>query len=254
MDKINIKSPEEIEVMRKAGKMLADILSEIDSMIKPGLDVWDLEEKFINLCEKNKVIPTCKNYAPADFPPFPTGLCVSVNSQSVHCFPRKNVILKDGDIINVDTVITYEGLNVDSAFCKGVGNIDKKTAKFLETAKKALNESISKVKDGAKIGLISETLQKTMEKVGFNVLKDYAGHGIGYHMHEDPEIPCYGSKNDGPRLKEGMTICIEALTCSGRDEVKNLNSWETKMRDDGLFCIYEHTILVTKNGFEILTK
>lgn len=254
MNKINIKSQDEIEIMRKAGKLLSEILVELKSMINPGLDVWDLEQKFIAFCDKNHVIPACKNYQPDGYPPFPTGLCISINSQSVHCFPHKGTILKDGDIINVDTVITLSGLNVDSAFCAVVGNSSATQEKLVKTANEALNKSIEQVKEGVRIGAISNIMQKTVEKAGFNVLKDYAGHGIGYHMHEDPEIPCYGSKHEGPKLKEGMTICIEALTCSGKDKVKSLNSWETKMEDSGLFCIFEHTVLVTKHGYEILTR
>jgi len=105
-----------------------------------------------------------------------------------------------------------------------------------------------------KLGLISNTLQKTVEKAGFNVLKDYAGHGIGYSMHEYPEIACYGSKHEGPKLKNGMTICIESLTCAGSDEVVNTSVWETKMKDGNNFCIFEHTILVTEKGYEGLTE
>jgi methionyl aminopeptidase len=254
MNKINIKTQEELATMRKAGKILSEILTELRAMIKPGLNVWNLEDRFVSLCDEKGVLPACKNYAPEGYPPFPTGLCVSINSQSVHCFPRKNVILKEGDLVNVDTVITLSGLNVDSAFCECAGKPSDKAAGLMKTAKEALNKVICKVKEGTKIGELSNALQKTVEQAGFNVLKDYAGHGIGYHMHEDPEIPCYGSKFEGPKLKEGMTICIEALTCSGNDKVQNLNSWETKMADSGLFCIFEHTILVTKNGYEILTE
>lgn len=254
MSKINIKTQEEIKIMRKAGKLLSEILSELKSMIKPGLNVWNLEERFISFCEEKNVLPACKNYVPASYPPFPTGLCVSINSQSVHCFPRKNTILKAGDIVNVDTVITLSGLNVDSAFCVCAGKPADEAGRLIKVAKETLYKAINKVKEGIKVGELSQVMQKTVEQAGFNVLKDYAGHGIGYHMHEEPEIPCFGSKHEGPKLKEGMTICIEALTCSGKDRVENLNSWETKMADNGLFCIFEHTVLVTKNGYEILTE
>lgn len=254
MNKINIKTQEEIKIMRKAGKLLSEILSDLKSMIKPGLNVWDLEERFIVFCEEKNVLPACTNYAPAGYPPFPTGLCVSINSQSVHCFPRKNTILKDGDIVSIDTVVTLSSLNVDLAFCACAGKPSDNAGKLMRVAKEALYKAIDKVKEGTKVGELSQVMQKTVEGAGFNVLKDYAGHGIGYHMHEEPEIPCFGSKHEGPKLKEGMTICIEALTCSGKDRVENLNSWETKMADNGLFCIFEHTVLVTKKGYEILTE
>jgi len=254
MNKINIKNQTEIEIMRKAGKILANMLIELEKDIKPGIDVWKLEEKFIEMCKKENVLPSCKGYDPGGFPPFPAGLCLSINSQSVHCYPKKGVILKEGDIVNIDTVIDMEGLKVDSAICVPVGNISQEAMDLIETTQRNLNNAISKVKDGIRVGVLSAEMQKTVEGAGFNVLKDYAGHGIGYSMHEDPEITCYGDKEDGPILEAGMTICIEALVCSGDDKVDNLNAWETNMHDGGLFCIFEHTILVTKDGYEVLTK
>lgn len=253
MKEESIKTKEEIEILRKAGKILANILNEIKKDIKVGTEVWDLELKFLKLCEENKVIPACKGYTAGIFPPFPTGLCASINNQSVHCFPKKGIILKDGDIISIDTVVSLDGYHADSAFCVYVGNADAKTVKLVETSKKALNKAILKVREGVRTGVISETIQKTVEKEGFNVLKDYAGHGIGISMHEYPEILCYGSKRDGPKLKEGMVICIESLVCEGNDNVDNVSAWETCMSDGGLFCTFEHSILVTKKGYEILT-
>lgn len=254
MDEISIKTQDEMEIMRKAGKILANMLIELEKEIKPGIDVWILEEKFIEMCEKENVIPSCKGYDAGGLPPFPTGLCLSINSQSVHCYPKQGVILKDGDIVSIDTVIDLQGLKVDSAICVPVGNISQEAKNLIEVTKKTLDNTTVKVKEGIRVGVLSEEMQRTAEGSGFNVLKDYAGHGIGYSMHEDPEITCYGYKEDGPVLKEGMTICIEALVCSGNDQVDNLNAWETRMNDGGLFCIFEHTILVTKDGYEILTK
>lgn len=249
-----IKNDKEIEIMRGLGKILSGMLSELEIMVKPGLDVWDLELKFLEMCKESNVNPSCKNFSEGDLPPFPTGLCVSINEQSVHCFPKKGVLLKEGDIVNIDTVIDFNGLFIDSAHCYAVGKISEENKKLMEASKNALYNSISKVRDGVKLGLISNTLQKTVEKAGFNVLKDYAGHGIGYSMHEYPEIACYGSKHEGPKLKNGMTICIESLTCAGSDEVVNTSVWETKMKDGNNFCIFEHTILVTEKGYEILTE
>jgi len=253
MQKGLIKTEEEIVFMRKLGKTLSSIFDELEKIIIPGVDSYDLEEKFIDLCKKEKVVPACKGYKEGSLPPFPTGLCLSINKQSVHCFPKKGVILKDGDIVNIDTVISSNGLHVDSAHCYPVGKTTDTRLKLLNTSKNALYSAISKVKNNSRIGLISHTLQKYVEKEGFNVLKDYEGHGIGYSMHEYPEIPCYGNKHDGPKLKEGMTICIESLISEGDDRVINTSGWETEMADGKDFCIFEHTVLVTKDGFEILT-
>jgi methionyl aminopeptidase len=253
MDEPTVKTAEEIEIMRKGGKILASILNEIKSKIKPGIDVWELEELFLNLCKKNDVTPGCKGYESYGLSPFPTGLCVSINEESVHCSPQKGRTLEDGDIISVDTVIEHKGFFVDSAFAAPVGNVSKEKIKLIETSRKALYEAISKVKHNVRIGKLSNTMQKVVEKEGFEVLKDYAGHGIGRSMHEPPEIACYGSKNKGPKLKEGMIICIESLVGSKSDMVLNTDEWDTKMKD-GDFCMFEHTVLVTKSGYEVLTE
>jgi len=249
-----IKSQKEIEIMRGLGKILSDILGELKKSIKPGVDVWDLETQFINMCKERNVSPSCKGYFEGDLPPFPTGLCLSINDDSVHCFPKKGVLLEVGDIVNIDTVINFSGLHVDSAFCVPVGNIDNTAVNLLKASEEGLYRAISQIRGGEKLGTVSHTLQKIVEKAGFNVLKDYAGHGIGQDMHEYPEVPCYGSKHDGPKLKEGMTICVESLVCEGNDEVENISEWETRMKDGKRFCIFEHTVLVSKNGYEILTQ
>ncbi|MFC1700440.1 type I methionyl aminopeptidase [Patescibacteria group bacterium] len=253
MSEAAIKTAEEIEIMREGGKILANILNEIKSAIKPGVDVWELEELFLDLCKKNNVIPGCKGYESYGLSAFPTGLCTSINDECVHCFPQRGRVLKDGDIVSVDTVIKHKDLFVDSAFAAPVGDVSNEKAKLLETSENALYEAISKVKHNVRVGVLSSKLQKVVEKQGFKVLKDYAGHGIGYEMHEPPEISCYGSKNEGPKLKEGMTICVESLVGSKSDVVLNTSEWSTKMQE-GDFCIFEHTVLVTKDGCEILTK
>ncbi len=248
-----IKTKEELDSMRKAGKLLSSVLKTLKGMLKPGLDVWELEKAFISFCESNNVIPSCKGYNPFGTSPFPTGLCVSINSQSVHCFPKKGIKLKEGDIVTIDTVIKYKNMHADSAFAATIGKVSSKAQKLIETSEKSLYNAIEEVRDDVRIGKISSALQKTVEKAGFNVIREYAGHGIGYEMHEWPQILCYGNKNDGPKLKTGMTICIESLCCSGNHQVENLNLWETKMKDNGLFAQFEHTVLVLDNGYEILT-
>lgn len=254
MDKGLIKNEKEIQTMLGLGKILSSIFDDMEEIVKPGVAVMDLEKLFIDRCARSNVKPSCKGYSEGSLPPFPTGLCLSINHQSVHCFPKEGIFLKMGDIVNIDTVISFNGLHVDNAKCFPVGGIGRNVEQLIKTTEKALYNAISEVKDGIKMGVISNTLQKTVEKDGFNVLKDYAGHGIGYSMHEYPEVPCYGNKNDGPTLKEGMTICIEALVCEGDDYVENMSEWETKMADGKRFCIFEHTVLVTRDSYEIITK
>ena len=247
-----IKTDEQLNIMRKAGQILACTMKKIEDAIKPGIDVFDLEELFLREIEAAGATPACKNYAPYGLPPFPTGLCISINEQSVHCYPTKGSLLKEGDIITVDSSIEYQGWHADMAFAKGVGKIDEKKQKLLDTAKAARDESIKKVKAGIRTGVISNKMHKTAKKAGFDVLKDYAGHGIGKAMHEWPEISCYGPKHQGVKLKENMAICIEALVCTDSDVVVNTDEWQTKMKD-GYFAQFEHTVLVKKGGYEILT-
>jgi len=249
-----IKTPEEINIMREGGKILAEILIEIKNMIKPGIQTIELENRFLKLCHEKNAVPACKGYNPYGTEPFPTGLCISINNQSVHCHPQKDIILNEGDIVTIDTTIKYKNLHVDSAFATGVGKISTKREKFLNTIEKAHNEAIKMIKEGIKTGDIAHTIQETVESQGYNPLREYAGHGIGYKMHEPPEIPCFGKAGSGHTLKAGMTICIEPLIASGNWKVRHSGPWDTKMADGSDFAQFEHTVLVTKTGYEILTK
>jgi methionyl aminopeptidase len=249
-----IKSPEQIQSMREGGKLLAEVLLQLHKMIKPGLDVWDLEETFIKFCKDNNAIPACKNFTSEGYmPPFPTGLCLSINNQSVHCFPKKGVKLHEGDVVTVDTVIKYKGMHVDASFAKGVGSISKSDEKLIDASRQALKKVEAMVAPDIKIGLLAHTMYRYVKSQGFDVLRDYAGHGIGTHMHEAPEVPCYGDPSEGMELRAGMVICIEALVCEGDPEVDNVTEWETEMSDGKKFLQFEHTILVTKDGYEVLT-
>ncbi len=249
-----IKTPEQIELMREGGKILSAILSELAENIKEGLDVWDLEVLFLQLCVKNNVRPACKGYTSDNrMPPYPTGLCTYINTQSVHCYPIKNTILKSGDILTIDTVIEYKNMYLDASFAKAIGKVDAQGQKLIDVSKNALLKSEARVADGVRIGVISNTMMNYVQSNGFDVLRDYAGHGIGTHMHEEPEVACFGYPNQGVTLKTGMTICIEALVCEGNPRVDNVSEWETKMHDNKRFLQFEHTVLVTPTGFEVLT-
>jgi methionyl aminopeptidase len=242
--------------MQDGGKILADILADLKSRLKIGTEVMSLENRFIELCKINNVIPGCKGYRAAFFPPFKFGLCLSINDESVHCYPKDDVYLRSGDLIAIDTVIKHKGLFVDSAFTEGIGDISVIDRKFLETAKYAHNSAVSKAIAGNHIGAIGHQMESIMNLSGFNVLYDFVGHGIGENMHEEPDVPCFGEVNNGPILKEGMTIAIEALVCQGDPEISYpiRGDWETKMADGKKFAIFEHTIAITKDAPIILTK
>lgn len=249
------QNTEKLEIMRAGGKILHKMLLEIKAMIKPGVDVYDLENKFIEMCTKENVMPACKGYRVAGLPPFPTGLCIGINSESVHCYPKKGELLKEGDIITVDTVIKYKGYHVDSAFTTGIGEISKEDQRFIDTARLAATTAFKEAKTGNHVGDIGYSMASIMSIAGYDVLFDFVGHGIGERMHEQPDIPCFGKKGNGPKLQEGMTIAIEALCCEGNGDVEYVHphDWQTRMVDGKKFAIFEHTVCVGKNGPEILT-
>jgi len=250
----HIKTEEQLNIMRKNGKILASILLKLYKEVVPGTPTWELEKEFIRLCKEYGVRPACKGYAPFSMPAYPTGLCVSINSEAVHCPPKQDYIIQDGDLVTVDTVIENKGLHVDAAFCKAMPNASKKRKSLAKTAELAFFDSVAKVKDGIRTGVIGNKMYKTAKRYGFDVLRDYAGHGIGTAMHEWPEIACHGHKTDGVKLEAGLTICIEALICSGKPNVRTfMGKWNTEMADGRDFCQFEHTILVTRNGYEIIT-
>lgn len=247
---------DKIESMRYAGKVLSSILDELESMVKPDVSSYDLEEKFIALCEKNKVIPSCKGYTGGAKSPFRTGLCLGINDDCVHCYPRKDKVFKEGDIAVIDTVIAYNGFHVDSARTVPVGKVSPERERIVNAAKMSLQAAINVVKAGNRVGDISNAFQTVIEMSGFTPMRGIAGHGIGREMHENPNIPCFGIKGTGPLLKEGMTLAVESLLSAGSKNfiTTDREGWETKTGDGSDFAQYEHTVLVTKSGCEILTE
>ncbi|MFC1622017.1 type I methionyl aminopeptidase [Patescibacteria group bacterium] len=254
MKDIIIKTDTEIESMRKAGRFLAEAFNVLRSAVKPGLEAWELEKLFISFCQDNNLEPSCKGYAPVGLAPFPTGLCLGINDQSVHCYVREGEILNEGDLLKLDTIVGYENTYIDSAITLGVGEISESRKRLIDTTQLALDQAISKVKPGIKTGVISNTIEKIVGNAGYSVLTDYAGHGIGRMIHEGPDIPCYGKKNSGVKLKPGMTIAIEPLICEKNSRLKYNDGWETRTVDGGDFAQIEHTVLVTEIGHEVLTR
>lgn len=245
----------QINAMKEGGKILSSILNSLKSKIKVGLDIYDLEIEFLNLCEKYNAIPACKGYVAGHLPPFPTGLCIGINDEAVHGYPIKGRILKNGDLISVDTCIKYKGYHTDSAFTIGVGEISKENERFLNTAQLASTMAIKEAISGNRIGDISHVMESIMKMAGYDVLYDYVGHGIGENMHQAPDIPCFGDKGKGEKLKKGMTIAIEALCAQGIGDVEsiNKNDWPTRLVDGKNFAIFEHTVLIDNEPI-ILTK
>ena len=246
---ITIKSEREIELMRHAGMLVSKMHKFIKPYIKEGISTYELDKLCEDFIRENDAIPTCKGYEG-----FPATLCTSVNSVVVHGIPDKKTKLKNGDIITIDVVIGYKGYQGDAAWTYAVGEINDEKKYLMEHTEKALYEGIKKVKPGNRIGDISHAVEEYATSHNLGVVRELCGHGIGREMHEDPEVPNYGIENTGPRLKPGMVICIEPMLTYGKRDIEILDdNWTVVTRDKKPAAHYEHTILVTENGYEILT-
>ena len=269
---IILKNPQQIESMRKLGKIHTKLLGELWDFLRPGLDVYEVEEFYTKLLKKYKkhnIKSACKGYQPSKkVPPYPTNLCISIDSECVHTYPTKGKIIKNGSLVVVDTVITDGVFYTDAAFTKFVmdskkQNLSEKFSDFdydiyiekkrlNSVANLALQKGISGIKPGVRVGEISFEIYKTVREAGFDVLKEYGGHGIGLYLWEEPFIPNYGPRDYGPVLKEGMTLAIETLVVSKSDKVVNIDEWATKLSDNGYFAQWEVTVAVTSSGYKIL--
>ena len=254
---VTIKSKQEIEKMREACKIAALAQKAVEEAIKPGISTWELDKIAENEIRKHGAIPAEKGYPSGvkGVPAFPGSICASVNDEVIHGIPSKNVILKEGDIISIDLVACKDGFNGDCARTYAVRKIDKTSQKLIEVTKQAFFEGIKFAKKGNRIGDVSHAIGEYVEKNGFNVVKEFQGHGIGRQMHEDPGIPNYGKAGRGTRLEPGMTLAIEPMVMVGSDEILELDDGWTIITEDGSKSAhYENTILITENEPEILTK
>ena len=245
---ISIKSSSEIELMRKAGMLVSEMHKFIKPYIKEGITTKELDKLCTDFIKKHDVIPTCIGYEG-----YPSALCTSVNDTVVHGIPD-NYKLKNGDIITIDVVIGYKGYQGDAAWTYAVGEIDDDKKYLMEHTEKALYEGIKMVKPGNRIGDISHAVEEYATSHNLGVVQELCGHGIGLDMHEDPDVPNFGRPGTGPKLKEGMVICIEPMLTFGSRRIYILDDdWTIKTLDGSPAAHYEHTILVTKDGYEILT-
>lgn len=245
---ITIKSEHEIELMRQAGLMVSKTHKYLKDFIKPGITTKELDKLAEDYIRSMGGIPTCKGYEG-----FPASLCTSINDEVVHGIPS-NRTLKNGDIITIDMVIGYKGYQGDAAWTYAVGDITDKKKYLMEHTEQALYEGVKMAKPGNRIGDISNAIEKYATKHNLGIVKELVGHGIGTDMHEDPDVPNYGKPGVGPKLKEGMVICIEPMLNLGDANVGILDDDWTIVTEDGQpSAHYEHTVLVTKDGYEILT-
>ena len=246
---IVLKSPEEIEKMAKAGSIVGEVLDSIKDMIKAGITTREIE-----LFADERIKALGGKSAFKGYRGYPGSICTSVNEEVVHGIPSSHR-LKDGDIVSVDLGVYYDGFFGDAAVTLPVGKIDNETATLLRITEEALSLGIENATEGKRVSDISYAIQSHAEKNGFSVVRSFVGHGIGRELHEEPQIPNYGTPGKGPRLKEGMTLAIEPMVNSGTYEVKILRDGWTAVTTDGKKSAhFEHTVLVTSGRPKILTK
>jgi len=246
---IILRSPKEIEKMRKSGQIVAKVCQKLMEKVEPGVTTKQLDSMAFTLTKIYEAIP-----AFLGFRGFPGSICTSVNDQVVHGVPG-NYRLREGDIISIDFGVLYKGYYSDMAVTLPVGNISKQAQRLIDVTRSALFCGIAEMVPGNRLYDISAAIQECAESNGFSVVRDLVGHGIGQKMHEDPQIPNFGRRSTGPYLKVGMVFALEPMVNMGGYEVKTLgDNWTVVTADGSLSSHFEHTIAVTDNGPEILTE
>ena len=251
---ITLKSPDEIEKMRVAGRLAGEVLDYITPFVKPGITTGELDK----LCHDYMVnvqgcIPAPLNYAPSGYKPYPKSICTSVNHQICHGVPGERQ-LKNGDIVNLDITTIKNGYHGDTSRMFHVGEVSIKAKRLCEVTFECLWLGIVQVRAGAHLGDIGHAIQQYAEKSGYSVVREFCGHGIGVRFHEDPQVVHYGKSGTGVELKANMIFTIEPMINAGKAAIRELaDGWTIVTKDHSLSAQWEHTILVTDNGYEVLT-
>ncbi len=244
-----VKTREEIEIMREGGKMLAAIMRQLAKQVRPGIATKELDRAAEDLIFNSGGKSSFKGYEG-----FPAALCVSVNDGIVHGLPSDR-ILNDGDIVSLDLGMEYKGYHSDMAVTIAVGKISSQAQGLIEATRGAIEAGLREVRPGNTFGDVASAVQEFIEAQGFAVVRDLCGHGIGKKLHEEPEVLNYGKKGDGPKIQEGMVFCLEPMVTAGSRQIKKAkDGYGFQTKDGSLSAHFEHTIAVTKDGFQILTK
>jgi len=248
---IHIKSPDEVKIMRQAGRINAEILATMKIMIQPGVSTADLNAAAEEVLKKHGCYSPFKGYSQ---PPYPASICTSVNEELVHGIPSKKRILREGDIISVDCGTVFEGFVADSAMTFAVGKISPDARRLMEITEGALVAAIDKMRAGNRTGDISAAIQNYVESRGLHVTREYTSHGVGRQMHEGPQVPNYGTAGTGMPLRPGVTIAIEPMVLVGTHETRTLrDQWTVVSADKSLTAHFEHSVAVTEGEPLILT-
>ncbi|MEA1959165.1 MAG: type I methionyl aminopeptidase [Chloroflexota bacterium] len=246
---IIVKSPREIEIMRRPGKIVSEVLDILKKRIKPGIITEELDAITVQEFSRCGAVSSFKDYRG-----YPAHLCVSINDELVHGIPGKRV-LKEGDIVSIDFGAFYEGFHGDAARTLAVGQISALAKDLIDTTEEALRVGIANARSGVRLGDVSSVIQSYVESRGYSVVREYAGHGIGRQLHEDPQVPNYGSPGKGPILQKGMVLALEPMVNAGGWRTKvGSDGWTVSTADGSLCAHFEDTIVVTDGEAEVLTR
>jgi len=244
-----LKQPDEIEKSRASSRIVAEVLSVLREKVKPGVTTRELDQIAEGVTQKRGARPAFKGYRG-----YPHSLCASVNEEVVHGMPSGRV-LKEGDIVGLDFGVLYQGFYGDAAITLPVGRVSEEAARLIRVTEESLYAAIDQASSGNRLGDISAAVQETAESAGFSVVRDFVGHGIGRNMHEDPQIPNFGKKGRGIELRTGMILAIEPMVNAGRYGVKILpDGWTVITADGSLSAHFEHSVAITENGPDILSR
>lgn len=247
---ISVKTAKEIEHMSRACRISAEALRLAGEAVKPGVTTAHIDKIIYDYIVSQGARPNFKGLYG-----FPSSACISVNDTVIHGIPSKRIVLREGDIVSIDTGAAIEGFNGDNAATFACGEVSERAQRIMDVTKEALARGIAAAQPGNRIGDISAAVQAYVEEHGYSVVRSFVGHGVGKELHEDPEVPNYGEAGHGPRLVSGMTIAIEPMVNEKSHVVKTLSDgWTVKTADGGLSAHFEHTIAITPNGPRILTK
>ena len=246
---VSIKSEREIKLMKEAGRLLAITHDELSRALKPGMSTWEIDHLGEEIIRSFGCVPNFLHYNG-----YPASICVSVNDEVVHGIPSKKRIIQEGDIVSLDAGLIYKGYHSDAARTHAIGEVNPEAAKLIQVTRESFFEGIKFAKAGNHLHDISAAIQKYAESFGFGVVRDLVGHGIGTHLHEDPEIPNFKTRGRGIKLRPGMTLSIEPMITAGKYDVEWLDDgWTVVTVDGSLAAHYENTVLITEGEPEILT-
>ncbi len=244
-----LKLPDEIEKARASNRIVAEVLSKLREKVKPGVRTRDLDKFAEETAQRRGAKPAFKGYHG-----YPYSLCISINEVVVHGMPSER-ILEEGDIVGLDFGVDYQGFFGDATITLPVGKVSEKASRLMQVTEQSLYAGIAQAKDGNRLGDISAAVQSTVEDAGYSVVRDFVGHGIGKDLHEEPQIPNFGKKGRGVELKKGMILAIEPMVNAGKYKVKVLpDGWTVVTEDGSLSAHFEHSVAITENGPDILSK